>query len=85
MLLKALGYSTEELLNFFYSTEKVYLEADTIEKKFNPDFLLQRKATTDIVIPGTGEILVKKHKKITPALIRKIQDAGIERLKSATQ
>ncbi len=80
VLLKALGYSTEELLNFFYSTEKVFLEADTIEKKFNPEFLLQRKATADIVIPGTGEILVKRHKKITPALIRKIQEAGIERL-----
>ena len=80
VLLKALGYSTEELLNFFYSTEKVYIEAETIEKKFNPEFLLQRKATTDIVIPGTGEVLVKKHKKITPALIRKIQEAGIDRL-----
>jgi DNA-directed RNA polymerase subunit beta len=80
VLLKALGYSTEELLNFFYNTEKVYLEAETIEKKFNPEFFLQRKATTDIVVPGTGEVLVKKHKKITPALIRKIQDAGIDRL-----
>ncbi len=80
VLLKALGYSTEELLNFFYSTEKVYLEAETIEKKLNPEFLLQRKVTTDIVIPGTGEVLVKKHKKITPALIRKIQEAGIDRL-----
>ncbi len=80
VLLKALGYSTEELLNFFYTTEKVYIEAETIEKKFNPEFLLQRKAATDIIVPATGEVLVKKHKKITPALIRKIQEAGIDRL-----
>ena len=80
VLLKALGYSTEELLNFFYTTEKVYIEDETIEKKFNPEFLLQRKATTDIIVPATGEVLVKKHKKITPALIRKIQEAGIDRL-----
>ena len=80
VLLKALGYSTEELLNFFYNTEKVYIEDETIEKQFNPEFLLQRKATTDIVVPATGEVLVKKHKKITPALIRKIQEAGIDRL-----
>ena len=75
-----MGYSSEELLNFFYNTEKVYIEAETIEKKFTPEFLLQRKATTDIVVPGTGEVLVKKHKKITPALIRKIQEAGIDRI-----
>jgi DNA-directed RNA polymerase subunit beta len=80
VLLKALGYSTEELLNFFYNTEKVFIEAETIEKKFNPEFMVQRKSTTDIIVPATGEILVKKHKKITPALIRKIQEAGIDRL-----
>ena len=80
VLLKALGYSTEELLNFFYNTEKVYLEDETIEKKFNPEFLLQRKATMDIVVPATGEVLVKKNKKITPAYMRKIQEAGIDRL-----
>ena len=26
MLLRALGYSTEELLNYYYDTETVYLE-----------------------------------------------------------
>jgi DNA-directed RNA polymerase subunit beta len=80
VLLKALGYSTEELLNFFYKTEKVYLEDETIAKQFNPEFWLQRKATTDIVVPATGEVLVKKNKKITPAYMRKIQEAGIDRL-----
>lgn len=34
----------------------------------------------DIVDPRTGELLVKKNKKITPELIRKLQKAGVERL-----
>ncbi len=80
VLLKALGYSTEELLNFFYSTEKVYLEGDLIQKKVVPEFLLQRKASADIVVPETGEVLVKKNRKITEPLLRKIQAAGIERV-----
>ncbi|WP_449243803.1 DNA-directed RNA polymerase subunit beta [Desulfobacca acetoxidans] len=80
VLLKALGYSTEELLNFFYKTEKVFLDSEGIEKKFNPEFLLQRKVSMDIVDPSTGELLVKKNKKITPELIRKLQKAGVERL-----
>jgi len=80
VLLKALGYTTEELLNFFYSTEKVYLTGDVIEKKIVPQFLLQRKASADIVVPETGEVLVKKNKKITEPLLRKIEAAGIDRV-----
>jgi len=80
VLLKALGYTTEELLNFFYSTEKVYLDGDSIEKKIVPDFLLSRKASADIVAPDTGEVLVKKNKKITETVLRRLEAAGIDRL-----
>lgn len=80
VLLKALGYTTEELLNFFYSTEKVYLDGDNLEKKVIPEFLLLRKATADIVVPETGEVILKKNKRITDAVLRRMEAAGIERL-----
>lgn len=80
VLLKALGYTTEELLNFFYQTEKIYLDEGTLRRKFIPEFLLNKKMTTDVVDPRTGEVMVKKLKKVTPALIRKIQEAGLEYL-----
>jgi DNA-directed RNA polymerase subunit beta len=80
LLLKALGYSTEELLNFFYQTEKIFLEQESIHRKFTPEFLVHKKAVTDIYDPRTGEVLIKKLKKITPAIIRKMQDAGVDRL-----
>ncbi|MBW1953178.1 MAG: DNA-directed RNA polymerase subunit beta [Deltaproteobacteria bacterium] len=80
VLLKALGYSTEELLNIFFQTEKIYLEGETCRRKFIPDFLLNKKAVSDIVDPRTGEVMVKKLKKVTPASIRKMQEAGVEYL-----
>ena len=83
VLLKALGYTTEELLNYFFQTEKIYLEQDTYRRRFIPEFLINKKAITDIVDPKTGEVMVKKLKKVTPALIRRMQEAGVEYL-SAT-
>ncbi len=80
LLLKALGYSNEELLNFFYKTEKIYLEGEQVNRKFIPEFLVHRKASGDIHHPETGEVLVKKLKKITPAHIKKMQEAGVDRL-----
>ena len=80
ILLKALGYSTEELLNFFYKTEKVYLEEAHIRRKFIPEMLLDKTAADDILNPATGEVLVKKMKRLTPAVIKKLEKAGVEYL-----
>ena len=37
ILLKALGYSTEELLNFFYKTERIVLEEEGIRRPLVPE------------------------------------------------
>ncbi len=80
ILLKALGYTPEQLLNFFYKTEKVYLEGDRVRRKFIPEMLVDRTAPDDILNPVSGEVLVKKMKKITPAVIKKLEKAGVEYL-----
>src|SRR3978361_1646157 len=49
VLLRALGYSTQELLNYFYSTETVYLEkGGKISKSIEYDLLPGQRATRDI-------------------------------------
>ena len=81
VLLKALGYSTEELLNYFYPSEKVFLAADSqIEKELNPDILLGSRASEDIVHPATGEVLIRKNRKLGKQALRKLQEIGISRL-----
>jgi len=82
VLLRALGFSTEELLNYFYATEAVHL--DTTENRYTKsveyDLLPGQRATRDIRHPESGEILVKKNRKFTRAAIRKLQESGVDRL-----
>ncbi|MFZ5447562.1 MAG: DNA-directed RNA polymerase subunit beta [Thermodesulfobacteriota bacterium] len=78
ILLKALGYSTEELLNFFYKTQRVTLAGETIQQAFIPELLMDKTATVDITDPKSGDVLVKKGKRLTPVLIGKIKRAGLE-------
>jgi len=78
ILLKALGYTTEQLLNSFYKTEKVYLEADAIRRRFIPELLVDKTATDDIVDSASGEVLVKKLKRLTPTVIQRLKRAGVE-------
>jgi len=80
ILLKALGYTTEQLLNFFYKTEKVYLEADAVRRKFIPELLVDKTVTDDILDPKTGDVIHKKMKRITPAVIQKLKKAKVEYL-----
>jgi DNA-directed RNA polymerase subunit beta len=78
ILLKALGYTTEQLLNFFYTTEKIYLKGETIRRKFVPELLVDKITTSDIPDPKTGDILVKKQKRLTMPLIQRLKKAGVE-------
>ena len=83
ILLKALGYSTEELLNYFYKTERVLLEGDSISRPLVPELLQDKTTTTDIPDPKTGETVVKKMKRLTPALLKKLERAGVTSIPGA--
>ncbi|HAA03495.1 MAG TPA: DNA-directed RNA polymerase subunit beta, partial [Syntrophobacteraceae bacterium] len=81
VLLKGLGYSTEELLNYFYPIERVYLvDEERAQKELIPEILVGTRATEDIVHPQTKEVIVKKNRKLGKQSLRKLQEAGIERL-----
>ncbi len=79
VLLRALGYSTQDLLNYFYNTETVYLEkGDKLLKSVEYDLLSGQRSTRDIKV--LGEIVVKKGSKFTKGAIKKLKDAKIDRL-----
>jgi DNA-directed RNA polymerase subunit beta len=81
VLLRALGYSTEELLNYYYDTEVVYLEPQKkYAKSLEYDLLPGQRATRDIRHPVTREILVKKNRKFTKLAIKKLQEHNVDRL-----
>ncbi len=80
-LLRALNYNDEELLSFFYKTERVELEG---KKKYSKvidfDLLQNQRATRDIKDPNTKKTVVKKNRKFTRLAIKKMKEAGLERL-----
>ncbi|HEY6561959.1 MAG TPA: DNA-directed RNA polymerase subunit beta [Polyangiaceae bacterium] len=79
VLLRALGYSTQELLNYFYSTETVFLEkGGKFSKSIEYDLLPGQRATRDIKV-GT-EVIVKKNTKFTRAAIKKLRESNVDRL-----
>ena len=81
VLLRALGYSTRDLLNYFYDTETVYLEgAKKLFKSIEFDLLPGQRATRDIRNPETKEIIVRKNRKFTKAAIKKLRASGRDRL-----
>jgi DNA-directed RNA polymerase subunit beta len=79
VLLKALGYTTQDLLKFFYDTETIYLESGKkYAKSIEYDLLPGQRATRDIKVDG--EVIVRKNRKFTRAAIRKLKEAGLDRL-----
>ena len=79
VLLRALGYSTQDLLNYFYSTETVYIEAGgKYAKSVEYDLLAGQRATRDIKLGA--DVIVKKNTKFTRAAIRKMKEAKLERM-----
>ena len=79
VLLRALGYSTQDLLNYFYSTETVYIEkGEKYGKSIEYDLLAGQRATRDVKLGS--DVLVKKNTKFTRAAIRKMKEAKLERM-----
>ena len=77
-LLRALGYSSDELLQLFYKTEKISIKRNKLKKEFDPALLLGQRATKDIAGSKKGEIIVKKNRKISRTLIKKMEEAKIK-------
>ncbi|MCD4689489.1 MAG: DNA-directed RNA polymerase subunit beta [Desulfuromonadaceae bacterium] len=77
VLLKALDYTAEELLDYFYDVETIVFAEDGYKKRVNLELLSGQRASTDIVAEN-GEVLVKANRKFTKAAIRKLAEHKIE-------
>ncbi len=79
VLLKALGYSVQQLLDFFYDTETIYIESGKkVSKSIEYDLLSGQRSTRDIKIDN--EVVVRKNRKFTRSAIRKLKEANLDRL-----
>ncbi len=78
ILLRAVGYSRDDILNSFYQHEIFRIIERKYFRKMPKDFLTQTRAKEDIVNPKTNEVLAKKNRRITKLLADKFEEAGVE-------
>ncbi|MFT5700573.1 MAG: DNA-directed RNA polymerase subunit beta [Desulforhopalus sp.] len=84
-LLKALGYSGEELLEKFYPVLVVKKDGADFLVSFDSELMAGQRLEFDIVNPQDGEVLGKQGKKISKVLCKKIDAAGIEFIKMSKE
>ncbi|MBI5379044.1 MAG: DNA-directed RNA polymerase subunit beta, partial [Nitrospirae bacterium] len=77
ILLKALGYTNEDLLRMYYPVEEILIGKDHFMRKLNPDVLVGTKATVTITDKKTREPILKDGHKITRAALKKLESSGI--------
>ncbi len=84
VLLKALGYSAQELLNYFYVVEDVVVEPGKLKTSFkyyadrcaqNESFLSDTVASEDVVDKKSKKVIVKKGKRLNRAAFKKLCEA----------
>ena len=93
ILLRALGYSEEDILNRYYTHETIDFtkaigkepEKREFSKVVDPEVTLNQRASTNIIDPKSKEVLVHADRKITRPSLRKIQAAGIERISASLE
>ncbi|MDR1308405.1 MAG: DNA-directed RNA polymerase subunit beta [Deltaproteobacteria bacterium] len=81
LLLKALGYSSQALLDYFYERDVLrFKENGSVTRDVSPRLLIGHKAYEDIVDPKTSKVILKKGKKFTTGSTRKLEELGINEI-----
>ncbi len=80
LLLKALGYSAQELLEYMYKKEVFELQEGKVFLRVNPDLLMGREMTREVPDPETGKPLVKAGKKISRRALNRLAEFKVERV-----
>ncbi len=80
VLLRALGMTAEDLLNYYYRSDTIVFDARKPALVFNPNHLLGAKVGSDVRDPKTNEIIVREGKKFTRPVLRQMEAAKIKQV-----
>ncbi|MDH5354463.1 MAG: DNA-directed RNA polymerase subunit beta [Gammaproteobacteria bacterium] len=78
ILLRALGYNNEQMLDMFFEHNVFKIKKSDIDMVLNADWLKGETATFDIMVKG--EILVPQGRRITALHIKNLKQSGIKAL-----
>jgi len=83
VVLKAMGYSDEQLLDIFYEKELIHFVGenhDRFESELDFELLIGSRSLTDILDPETGKVILKEGKKINRQTVKKLTESNLKRL-----
>jgi DNA-directed RNA polymerase subunit beta len=80
VLLRALGMTTEDLLNYYYKSDTVVFDGRKPALIFNPSHLLNSKVSADVRDPKSNDIIVKEGKKFTRPILRQMEAAKMKQV-----
>ncbi len=77
VLLRALGMTTEDLLNYYYRKDVVTLDSKQYTKQFVADHLMGSRVGRDVKDPKSGEVIAREGRKFNKAIVRAMEQAKI--------
>jgi len=73
--LRALGMTTEDLLNYYYKKDIIVLDGKQLAKQFIARQLLGTRVTHEVKDPKSGEVIAREGRKFNKASVRAIEAA----------
>jgi DNA-directed RNA polymerase subunit beta len=77
-LFKAFGYSSEDLLSYFYKAERVLMRGKRYFKAFDEELLKGQRTSRDIKDTETGEVLLKKGRQYNMRVLKRLKALGTD-------
>ena len=78
VLLRALGYNNEEMLNEFFEINTFHIEAEGVQLELVPERL--RGETLDFDLADGDKVIVEAGKRITARHVKQLESAGVSAL-----
>ena len=78
ILFKSFGYTSEDILDFFYKKEHIIKKNGSFFKEFVPENLVRQRASFDIKSPETGEVVIKEGRIFTKRALKQLSDEGLD-------
>ena len=79
IILRALEYTSEQILETFFDTNAFFIEGETVAAELVPERMRGDVATFDI-LDDKGEVIVETGRRITARHVRMLEESGMTRL-----
>jgi len=84
VLLRALGYSSEEMLSIFFDTQEYTISSSGISYAVNPEQLRGEAYTFDVK-DNDGNVIVEAGRRVTARRVRQLEKAGLKKLEAPVE